>query len=66
MEYLPAYSPDLNAIEQCSSKLKALLGKAAARSYEALDQAISEALGAITASDVRGWFTHCGYMLTSN
>lgn len=66
LEYLPAYSPDLNPIEQCWSKLKALLRKAAARSYEALDRAISEAIKAITASDAQGWFRHCGYMLTSN
>lgn len=66
LEYLPAYSPDLNPIEPCWSKLKALLRKAAARSYEALDHAISEALAVITASDAHGWFKHCGYMLTSN
>ena len=34
--YLPAYSPDLNPIEQAFAKLKALLPKAAARSIESL------------------------------
>jgi transposase len=34
--YLPAYSPDLNPIEQAFAKLKALLRKAAARSIESL------------------------------
>ena len=34
--YLPAYSPDLNPIEQWFAKLKALLRKAAARTFDAL------------------------------
>jgi transposase len=34
--YLPAYSPDLNPIEQAFSKLKALLRRAGARTREAL------------------------------
>jgi len=37
--YLPAYSPDLNPIEQWFAKLKALLRKAAARTFDALIQA---------------------------
>ena len=36
LRYLPAYSPDFNAIEQFCAKLKALLRKAAARTVEAL------------------------------
>jgi transposase len=38
--FLPAYSPDLNPIEQAFSKLKAHLRKAGARTFEALWQAI--------------------------
>jgi transposase len=38
--FLPAYSPDLNPIEQAFSKLKAHLRKAEARTFEALWQAI--------------------------
>jgi len=34
--YLPAYSPDLNPIEEAFSKLKAHLRRAAARTREAL------------------------------
>jgi transposase len=34
--YLPAYSPDLNPIEQAFSKLKAALRKGATRTVEAL------------------------------
>ncbi len=59
--FLPAYSPDLSPIEEAFSKLKALLRRAAARTREALAQAIAEALDEITAADARGYFAHCGY-----
>jgi transposase len=59
--YLPAYSPDLNPIEEAFAKLKALLRKAGARTREALLEAMREALDAVTASDVRGFFEHRGY-----
>jgi transposase len=60
---LPPYSPDLSPIEPCWSKLKALLRTAQARTREALDAAIQQVLAAVTASDARGWFRHCGYAL---
>ncbi len=59
--YLPAYSPDRSPIEEAFSKLKALLLRTAARTPEALEQAIAQALDRITAADARGWFAHCGY-----
>jgi transposase len=59
--YLPAYSPDLNPIEEAFAKIKALLRKAGARTREALLEAMGEALDAVTASDVRGFFEHRGY-----
>ena len=59
--YLPPYSPALSAIEKCWAKIKEFLRAKAARSYEALDQAITEALATITKTDALGWFTHCGY-----
>jgi len=59
--YLPAYSPDFSPIEHAFSKLKALLRRAAARTQEALEQAIAQALEQITAADAHGWFAHCGY-----
>jgi transposase len=58
---LPAYSPDLNPIEEAFSKVKALLRAAAARTDEALAAAIWAALKAITPADAAGYFTHCGY-----
>ena len=59
--FLPSYSPDLNPIEEAFSKLKTLLRQAAARTHEALAAAIWAGLKAITPSDARGYFTHCGY-----
>ncbi len=61
--YLPAYSPDYNPIEEAFAKIKNLLRKAAARSKEALLEAIGAALSAITAGDARGFFEHAGYGL---
>jgi transposase len=58
---LPSYSPDLSPIEEAFSKVKALLRTAAARTHEALAEAIWSAFRAITPSDARGYFTHCGY-----
>lgn len=59
--WLPPYSPDLTPIEQAFSKLKAALRRAAARTREELDTAITAGLAKITATDACGWFAHCGY-----
>jgi transposase len=59
--FLPSYSPDLNPIEEAFSKIKAILRKAEARTHEALLEALSEALSAVTPEDAAGWFRHCGY-----
>ncbi|HSJ76335.1 MAG TPA: IS630 family transposase [Gemmatimonadales bacterium] len=59
--FLPSYSPDLNPIEEAFSKVKNIVRKAGARTREALDEAIAEAISAVTLEDVAGWFTHCGY-----
>ncbi len=61
VEYLPPYSPDLNPIEKCWSKVKTYLRKAKARTREALEAALREALLTITQADARAWFAHCGY-----
>jgi transposase len=60
--YLPAYSPDYNPIEEAFSKIKnLLLCKAAARTKEALVEAISAALSALSPKDARSFFEHAGY-----
>ena len=59
--FLPPYSPDLNPIEEAFSKIKSIVRKAGARTREALDEAIGEALSAVSPEDAAGWFAHCGY-----
>lgn len=60
--YLPAYSPDLNPIEPAWAKVKAELRRVAARTADALHEALGPALNAITAQDAAGFFQHCGYI----
>ena len=59
--YLLPYSADYNPIELMWSKVKSLLRKAKARTVTALYGAIGEALHAVTAKELRGYFAHCGY-----
>jgi transposase len=61
--YLPPYSPDLNPIEQCWSKIKTYLRGAKARTSGKLGDAIKRAFATVTESDARAWFEHCGYAL---
>ena len=65
LAYLPAYSPDLNPIEQAFAKLKVLLRRTGARTREALLEAMGRALDAVTAGDARGFFEHRGYRATA-
>jgi len=60
VRYLPVYSPDLNPIERLFSKLKEALRSAAARTVDALIDAMGDALRSIRAADIRGWFAHSG------
>ena len=61
--WLAPYSPDFSPIEQCWSKIKAYLRGAKARTAEALDEALTQAIKLVTEADIRGWFKHCGYSL---
>lgn len=61
--YLPPYSPDFNPIEKCWPQVKQLLRKAKARSVEALEQAVAEALAAVTLDNTQACYRHCGYAL---
>lgn len=61
--YLPPYSPDFNPIEQAWSKIKQHLRSSKARTLEALEAAVAEALAAITAENASAWFAHCSYGL---
>lgn len=63
LEFLPPYSPDLNPIEKCWSKVKAVLRRLKARTLDELVEALDLAFRAITPEDTRAWFAHCGYVL---
>jgi putative transposase len=59
--FLPKYSPDLNPIEQVFAKLKHLLRKAAARTLDAVVDAIGQLLGACNAPECANYFANAGY-----
>jgi transposase len=61
LEFLPPYSPELNPIEEAWSKMKSFLRLAKARTFDALLQALGEALETISPADSAGWFKHAGY-----
>lgn len=59
--FLPPYSPDLNPIEMAFSKLKALLRKAAARTYDDLWQAAGHVCNLFTEEECSSFFNAAGY-----
>jgi transposase len=61
--FLPPYSPDLNPIEHCWSKVKARLRALKPRTLADLLEALVEAFATVTGHDIRGWFRHCGYQI---
>jgi transposase len=63
--FLPPYSPDLNPIEKCWSKVKAVLRTAKARTLDELLDALCDALRAVSRDDVAAWFAHCGYSVNA-
>ena len=62
---LPPYSPDFNPIEMAISKIKSVLRKLARRTVDALQEAIGQAVNAITADDALAFIRHCGYAATT-
>ncbi|MDF2762529.1 MAG: Transposase protein, partial [Thermomicrobiales bacterium] len=59
--FLPTYSPDFNPIEQAFAKIKQLLRRVGARSWEAVVAAVGAALNAITAVDAHAFFADAGF-----
>jgi putative transposase len=59
--FLPKYSPDLNPIEQLFAKLKHLLRNAAARTADAVCDAIGRILDIVTPRECRNYFAEAGY-----
>jgi transposase len=63
--YLPAYSPDLNPIEQVFSKLKSILRAKAIRSVDALWTALGAIADAVTPQECANYLRHTGYFQSS-
>lgn len=59
--FLPSYSPDFNPIEQAISKIKQRLRRVGAKTTEALEAAIGEAIDLVSPKDADGFFTCAGY-----
>ncbi len=62
--YLPPYSPDFNPIEMGFSKFKAHVRAAAARTFETLWQAATQAIEKFTPAECTNFFTAAGYAAT--
>lgn len=60
LRFTPPYSPDLNPIEMTWAKVKSILRKLRAQTFEALTEGLGVALSAVTALDCFGWFRHVG------
>ena len=60
--FLPKYSPDLNPIEMAFAKLKQLLRKASARSYEALWRAVGDICDLFEPQECRNYLKDTGYV----
>lgn len=62
LRYLPAYSPDLNPIEQVFAKLKAHLRKAAKRNLDELWREIGRILGTYPPNECANYLRNSGYV----
>jgi transposase len=62
--FLPAYSPDLNPIEQAFAKMKTLLRKADARTIDETWRTIGALLDCFTPTECANYFTNAGYAST--
>ena len=59
--FLPPYSPDLNPIEMAFSKLKTLIRKAAARTYQTLWKQVGRVCDLFTKQECSNYFKAAGY-----
>ena len=59
--FLPPYSPDLNPIELTFSKLKTLIPKGAARTYQALWTLVGKVCDLFPPRECRNYFQAIGY-----
>lgn len=61
---LPAYSPDLNPIEQVFAKLKHLLRKTRARTFDAVAEGLGKLLDAFSPEECANYLVNSGYAPT--
>ena len=59
--HIPRYSPDFNPIEKPFSKIKSILQRIAARTADALEAAVGEALRSFTPQECMNYFASSGY-----
>jgi len=62
--FLPPYSPDLNPIEMAFSKLKTLIRKVAARTYQALWTCVGAVCDLFQSQECKNYFKAAGYNAT--
>jgi transposase len=62
LEYLPAYSPDLNPIELPFSAFKAFLRKFSERTVPALCRRVGAFVKRLSRAECRNYFRHAGYV----
>jgi transposase len=62
--FLPKYSPDLNPIEQVFAKLKTLVRKAEPRTFDAVSDALKNALAQVVPSECANFLRQAGYAYT--
>ncbi len=59
--FLPKYSPDLNPIEQVFAKVKTLVRKAEPRTFDAISDALKNALAQVTPNECANYLRNAGY-----
>jgi putative transposase len=59
--FLPKYSPDLNPIEQVFAKLKTLMRKAGARTYDAICNVSAKILAQFSPNECAAYLRNAGY-----
>lgn len=60
VHFLPPYSPDFNPIEECFSKVKAMLKRMETTCQDDLESDILAAFSYITPDDCKGWISDSG------
>lgn len=66
LRFLPAYSPDLNPIEQAFAKLKALVRPWRPRTFDQVCEVVAAALPRFTPEECRNFVRHSGYRFATS